>query len=114
MGEAYGAPSRRSIHSLRAGACDIFVEGSAFVSWYEGFGRSSEPRLPQALKPTDMTKISETAMRRRSALPMVVPLFPEAFWRPLVQLIALSRPSSNALSRKWPAAAHFRGRYHRN
>ena len=33
------------------GACDILVDGSALVSGYVGFGRSSEPRRPQALKP---------------------------------------------------------------
>ena len=64
--------SKRSIHSDRAGACDILVEGSALVSGYEGFGRSSEPRLPQALKPTD--RINAIARRTRKALPMVVPL----------------------------------------
>ena len=64
--------SKRSIHSDRAGACDILVEGSALASGYEGFGRSSEPRLPQALKPTD--RINAIARRTRNALPMVVPL----------------------------------------
>ena len=64
--------SKRSIQSDLAGACDILVEGSALVSGYAGFGRSSEPRLPQALKPTD--RINAIARRTRKALPMVVPL----------------------------------------